>query len=590
MRLRWRLARWLGSSFVPPITKPVRAGEVLRARRARVGGPAHARATPRTTSACTTRPTACSCRATTCCRSITPHISGPHALEGPARHFLRLARPGGRDPRREAGAARARPPVHRPRRPLPGDQAAPLRPARHGEAHRPRARPRRPCRRSRSSCSSRAAGARWRRARPTRTSSTCASRAQAGRTSRRRGLPDLRDSAAGDLIPSRTRTPCSRASTTTRSTRRPSRSRIARPPTRTRTTATGSTASIATARFYFGAALGLYPHQQVMDAHFSILRGRRAARAARLAARAARAERDAGRARSRSRSWSRCGGCASPSRANETGVEAELDVRLARAGARRSARAHEGRPDHAQPDRHDALHAVRHLVGLGPRGRPRDEASTASRTYATRDRSWGVRPVGAAAPGRPGDAAAGRRGCGRRSTSRTSAFLLGYFQRPDGERWNADGMRVPVSASPEPVADPDAPGFVHLEPLGERARLPAGHALDRARGVRRAAARRREAHARARDRAALQHERPRLRASALGPRRLARRARRRGRAAGRRATSSRATRSTSTSTTWCARRIGAEARRRPARADPARAARALRLHAASEARPDASAA
>src|SRR5574339_52201 len=24
------------------------------------------------------------------------------------------------------------------------------------------------------------------------------------------------------------------------------------------------------ARFYFGAALGLYPHQQVMDAHFSI--------------------------------------------------------------------------------------------------------------------------------------------------------------------------------------------------------------------------------------------------------------------------------------------------------------------------------
>src|SRR3990172_5186432 len=26
MRLRWRLARWLGRSFVPPITKPVRAG------------------------------------------------------------------------------------------------------------------------------------------------------------------------------------------------------------------------------------------------------------------------------------------------------------------------------------------------------------------------------------------------------------------------------------------------------------------------------------------------------------------------------------------------------------------------------------
>jgi len=30
MRLRWRLERFLGKSFVPPITNPVRAGEVLR--------------------------------------------------------------------------------------------------------------------------------------------------------------------------------------------------------------------------------------------------------------------------------------------------------------------------------------------------------------------------------------------------------------------------------------------------------------------------------------------------------------------------------------------------------------------------------
>jgi glyoxylase-like metal-dependent hydrolase (beta-lactamase superfamily II) len=30
MRLRWRLARWLGNAFVPTVTKPVRAGEVLR--------------------------------------------------------------------------------------------------------------------------------------------------------------------------------------------------------------------------------------------------------------------------------------------------------------------------------------------------------------------------------------------------------------------------------------------------------------------------------------------------------------------------------------------------------------------------------
>jgi glyoxylase-like metal-dependent hydrolase (beta-lactamase superfamily II) len=30
MRMRWRLARWLGRAFVPVITKPVRAGDVLR--------------------------------------------------------------------------------------------------------------------------------------------------------------------------------------------------------------------------------------------------------------------------------------------------------------------------------------------------------------------------------------------------------------------------------------------------------------------------------------------------------------------------------------------------------------------------------
>jgi len=91
----------------------------------------------------------------------------------------------------------------------------------------------------------------------------------------------------------------------------------------------------------------------------------------------------------------------------------------------------------------------------------------ASRSYATRDRSWGVRPVGATAPGRP---AAPPQVAWLWAPIHfdDECRLLGYFQHPSGERWNADGMRVPVSADPEPVADPSAPGFVHLEPLGER--------------------------------------------------------------------------------------------------------------------------
>jgi hypothetical protein len=48
------------------------------------------------------------------------------------------------------------------------------------------------------------------------------------------------------------------------------------------------------------------------------------------------------------------------------------------------------------------------------------------------------------------------------------ALLVGYFQHPTGERWNADGTREPVSAEPEPTVDPDAPGVVIL--IGPRQR------------------------------------------------------------------------------------------------------------------------
>ena len=108
MRLRWRLARWLGSSFVPAITKPVRAGEVLR-----VGGREWViRHTPGHTEdhICLHDPADGLFLSGDHVLPLdhAAHL-GPHALEGSARHLLRLARPGRGGARREAGAARARP-------------------------------------------------------------------------------------------------------------------------------------------------------------------------------------------------------------------------------------------------------------------------------------------------------------------------------------------------------------------------------------------------------------------------------------------------------------------------------------------------
>jgi len=84
-----------------------------------------------------------------------------------------------------------------------------------------------------------------------------------------------------------------------------------------------------------------------------------------------------------------------------------------------------------------------------------------------------VRPVGAAAPGRPADPPQVA-WLWTPIHFEDECRLLGYFQRPDGERWNADGVRVPISDAPALVAEPGAPGFVPLEPLGERLVFRAG--------------------------------------------------------------------------------------------------------------------
>ena len=218
-------------------------------------------------------------------------------------------------------------------------------------------------------------------------------------------------------------------------------------------------------RFYFGAALGLYPHQQVMDAHFSILRDgeQHALHASRLAPREP-SDTQVGPLRLE---------VVEPMRRlrlsiarNETGVEAELTF-VSRAPALEEARA-----------RMKAGATTRNLVDMTRftqfgtwqgwiRAGGAETKIEPATTWATRDRSWGVRPVGATAPGRPAEPPQVA-WLWAPIHFADEALLVGYFQRPTGERWNADGMRVPVSASPEPCADPSAPGFVHLEPRGER--------------------------------------------------------------------------------------------------------------------------
>jgi hypothetical protein len=84
-----------------------------------------------------------------------------------------------------------------------------------------------------------------------------------------------------------------------------------------------------------------------------------------------------------------------------------------------------------------------------------------------RDRSWGIRPVGEKPGGRP-------------TSGVPNAWLwapihfdddcriLGWFQRPGGELWRADGFRVPVTEPAPEVTDLHGPGVFRLHPLGQR--------------------------------------------------------------------------------------------------------------------------
>ena len=163
--------RWMRA---PEPNRRVVARRRRHLRPPRVGRRPHAGPHRATTSASTRRPTASFLSGDHVLPTITPHISGLIAGADPLAQFfasldriaalegVTLALPG------------PRPPVRRPGRPVPRDQGAPRRPARHA----PRRGRRRWARPASStcpmSCSSPARGAAWPSPRPTPTSSTSA--------------------------------------------------------------------------------------------------------------------------------------------------------------------------------------------------------------------------------------------------------------------------------------------------------------------------------------------------------------------------------------------------------------------------------
>ena len=98
---------------------------------------------------------------------------------------------------------------------------------------------------------------------------------------------------------------------------------------------------------------------------------------------------------------------------------------------------------------------------------------THDEVVGVRDRSWGVRPVGSPAPGRPG-------------SNPPNAWLwspihfddecvvAGWFQRPGGVFWRPDGHRIavtdPIAASVS-LADP---GVERFDPVGQRLEFRSG--------------------------------------------------------------------------------------------------------------------
>jgi hypothetical protein len=227
--------------------------------------------------------------------------------------------------------------------------------------------------------------------------------------------------------------------------------------------------------FYFGVGLGLYPNRRIMDCGFSIVRGgeQHAFHASR------RAPDDP--------SQTQVGPfrieVVEPMRVlrvllapNQTGIECDLTFHA------RTACVEEGRQT-SHRDGRILMDATR----FAQFGRWQGEihydgqrvAVDPARVFGTKDRSWGIRPVGEPEPG------------GAPATSPPQVFFLwaplhwddhcthcGLFEDAEGRRWHSDGMIVPAYEQHERI-----PGVVDpaVRPVDE-----VEHEIDYLPGTRRA--------------------------------------------------------------------------------------------------------
>ncbi len=219
----------------------------------------------------------------------------------------------------------------------------------------------------------------------------------------------------------------------------------------------------ADGEFYFGIGLAVYPNLRIMDCGFSIVRGgeQHAFHASRRAPREP-TETTVGPFRIE---------VIEPMRtlrvvldANDTGIECDLTFRA------RTACVEEGRQTWYQNGRL-AMDATRFAQFGRWSGSIRYAGQTvpidAARVFGTKDRSWGVRPVGDPDPG------------GAPSTELPQFFFLwspihwddhcthfGIFENADGEAWHWDGAVVPAYESPELIPGVEAqsePKIVRVE-------------------------------------------------------------------------------------------------------------------------------
>ena len=217
--------------------------------------------------------------------------------------------------------------------------------------------------------------------------------------------------------------------------------------------------------FYFAVGMGLYPHRQILDCGFSIVRdGEQHAFHASRRAPADPTETSVGPFRIEIiEPMRRARVVLEP---NDTGIECELEFSARTAGIE------EGRQT-----MRSGIRAGMDATRFAQFGRWQGEIRYAGRrvpvdqehVVGTKDRSWGVRPVGEPETG------------GAPSGRLPQIFFLwaplhwedrcthfGVFEDETGRPWHQDGAIAPVYASPDAIPGAEDPGIIRMADVGHQ--------------------------------------------------------------------------------------------------------------------------